>query len=136
MPMHVAMSWDVRILTLASFPYGIEQSKKRARRTGARAASERDTLTNYHDGGEAILEAFRNLSVDYIICSPGSEWPPFWEAVARQKRDGRAGHMYLEIARETVAVAMANAYASITGRMQVVMLHAGAGLLQGSMAVG
>jgi acetolactate synthase-1/2/3 large subunit len=31
---------------------------------------------------------------------------------------------------------MANAYTSITGRMQAVMLHAGAGLLQGSMAVG
>ena len=31
---------------------------------------------------------------------------------------------------------MANAYTTITGRMQAVMLHAGAGLLQGSMAVG
>jgi acetolactate synthase I/II/III large subunit len=93
-------------------------------------------LTNYHDGGEAILEAFRNLSVDYIICSPGSEWPPFWEAVARQKRDGTPGPVYLDCGHETIAVAMANAYTSITGRMQAVMLHAGAGLLQGSMAVG
>ena len=93
-------------------------------------------MTNYHDGGEAILEAFRNLSVDYIICSPGSEWPPFWEAVARQKRDGTPGPIYLDCGHETIAVAMANAYTSITGRMQAVMLHAGAGLLQGSMAVG
>jgi acetolactate synthase-1/2/3 large subunit len=93
-------------------------------------------LSNYHDGGEAILEAFRNLSVDYIICSPGSEWPPFWEAVARQKRDGTPGPIYLDCGHETIAVAMANAYTSITGRMQAVMLHAGAGLLQGSMAVG
>ncbi|MBX9776820.1 MAG: hypothetical protein K2Y71_20770 [Xanthobacteraceae bacterium] len=93
-------------------------------------------MTNYHDGGEAILEAFRNLSIDYIICSPGSEWPPFWEAVARQKRDGTPGPIYLDCGHETIAVAMANAYTSITGRMQAVMLHAGAGLLQGSMAVG
>lgn len=93
-------------------------------------------MTNYHDGGEAILEAFRNLSVDYIICSPGSEWPPFWEAVARQKRDGTPGPVYLDCGHETIAVTMANAYTSITGRMQAVMLHAGAGLLQGSMAVG
>lgn len=97
---------------------------------------ERSTLTNYHDGGEAILEAFRNLSVDYIICSPGSEWPPFWEAVARQKRDGTPGPVYLDCGHEIIAVAMANAYTNITGRMQVVMLHAGAGLLQGSMAIG
>jgi acetolactate synthase-1/2/3 large subunit len=93
-------------------------------------------LTNYHDGGEAILEAFRNLGVDYIICSPGSEWPPFWEAVARQKRDGTPGPVYLDCGHEIIAVAMANAYTSITGRMQAVMLHAGAGLLQGSMAIG
>src|SRR5262245_64532314 len=93
-------------------------------------------LTNYHDGGEAILEAFRNLGVDYIICSPGSEWPPFWEAVARQKRDGTPGPIYLDCGNETIAVTMANAYTTITGRMQAVMLHAGAGLLQGSMAVG
>jgi acetolactate synthase-1/2/3 large subunit len=93
-------------------------------------------MTNYHDGGEAILEAFRNLGVDYIICSPGSEWPPFWEAVARQKRDGTPGPAYLDCGHETIAVTMANAYTTITGRMQAVMLHAGAGLLQGSMAVG
>jgi acetolactate synthase-1/2/3 large subunit len=93
-------------------------------------------LKNYHDGGEAILEAFRNLGVDYVICSPGSEWPPFWEAVARQKRDGLPGPAYLDTGHETIAVTMANAYTSITGRMQAVMLHAGAGLLQGSMAVG
>jgi acetolactate synthase-1/2/3 large subunit len=93
-------------------------------------------VTNYHDGGEAILEAFRNLGVDYIICSPGSEWPPFWEAVARQKRDGTPGPAYLDCGHETIAVTMANAYTTITGRMQAVMLHAGAGLLQGSMAVG
>ena len=36
------------------------------------------------DGGEAILEAFRNLGVDYIISSPGSEWAPVWDALARQ----------------------------------------------------
>jgi len=38
-----------------------------------------------YDGGEAILEAFRNLGIDYIISSPGSEWAPVWEALARQK---------------------------------------------------
>jgi acetolactate synthase I/II/III large subunit len=30
------------------------------------------------DGGEAILEAFRRLGIDYVISSPGSEWAPVW----------------------------------------------------------
>ena len=31
-------------------------------------------MKNYVDGGDAILEAFRNLKLDYVISSPGSEW--------------------------------------------------------------
>ena len=45
-------------------------------------------LANQPDGGEAILEAFRNLHIEYVISSPGSEWPPVWEAFARQKVSG------------------------------------------------
>jgi acetolactate synthase-1/2/3 large subunit len=93
-------------------------------------------LKNYHDGGEAILEAFRNLNIEYVISSPGSEWPSFWEAMARQKQSGAAGPIYLDCGHETIAVTMAAAYTHITGRMQAVLLHAGAGLLQGSMAIG
>lgn len=92
-------------------------------------------MNNYHDGGEAVLQAFRNLKVDYIISSPGSEWPSLWEALARQKRDGTPGPAYLDCGHETIAVTMACAYTQITGRMQAVLLHAGAGLLQGSMAL-
>jgi acetolactate synthase-1/2/3 large subunit len=93
-------------------------------------------LKNYHDGGEAILEAFRNLGVDYVISSPGSEWPSVWEALARQKRDGTPGPVYMDCGHETIAVTMASAVTNITGRMQAVLLHAGAGILQGAMAVG
>jgi len=92
-------------------------------------------VKNYHDGGEAILEALRNLKVEYVISSPGSEWPSLWEALARQKRDGAPGPTYLDCGHETLAVTMAAAYTKITGRMQAVLLHAGAGLLQGSMAI-
>jgi acetolactate synthase-1/2/3 large subunit len=92
-------------------------------------------LKNAFDGGEAILEAFRNLSVDYVISSPGSEWPPVWEAFARQKMGGAAGPTYLDCGHETLAVGVAVGYTQVTGRMQAVLLHAGAGLLQGAMGL-
>lgn len=92
-------------------------------------------MKNYQDGGEAILEAFRRLNTDYVISSPGSEWAPFWEALARQKRDGTAGPVYVDCGHESIAVNMATAYAKITGRLQAVLLHAGAGMMQGAMAV-
>jgi acetolactate synthase-1/2/3 large subunit len=92
-------------------------------------------LKNIQDGGEAILEALRGLNVEYVISSPGSEWPSFWEALARQKKSGTPGPAYLDCGHETLAVAMATGYTQVTGRMQAVLLHAGAGLLQGSMAI-
>ena len=87
------------------------------------------------DGGEAILEAFRRLGIDYVISSPGSEWAPVWEAFARQKVDGLAGPTYIDCWHETLAVDMALGYSRVTGRLQAVLLHAGAGLLQGTVGL-
>jgi hypothetical protein len=47
------------------------------------------------DGGEAILEAFRNLHIDYVISSPGSEWASVWEAFAQQKIEDAQGPFIL-----------------------------------------
>jgi len=87
------------------------------------------------DGGEALLQACADLGADYIFSSAGSEWAPVWEALARRDEAGQAGPRYLDLAHETVAVGMATGYAAVTGRVQAVLLHAGAGLLQGANAV-
>ena len=92
-------------------------------------------MKNYCDGGEAILQAFRALGVDYIIASPGSEWSPVWEALARQKVNEKDGPTYLNCWHETLAVDMALAYTRVTNRLQAVLLHAGAGLQQGSLGI-
>ena len=91
------------------------------------------------DGGDAVLRAATDLGADYIFSSAGSEWAPVWEALAR--RDAAAdsvpagGPRYLDLAHETLAVAMATGYANVTGRGQMVLLHAAAGLLQGANAI-
>jgi acetolactate synthase I/II/III large subunit len=92
-------------------------------------------MKNYLDGGEAILEAFRKLKIDYIMSSPGSEWSPIWEALARQKLERKPGPAFVESWHETLAVNMAAGYTLVTGRPQAVLLHAAVGMLQGSMGV-
>ena len=87
------------------------------------------------DGGEAVLEAFRNLDIDYIIASPGSDWPSVWEALARQKINEADGPRYIDTWHETLAVTMAMGYTRVTGKLQAVLLHAGVGLLQGSLGI-
>ena len=92
-------------------------------------------MKNYLDGGEAIIEAFRRLDIDYVMASPGSEWGSVWEAFARQDANKADGPTYLSCAHETLAVNLAMGYSVMTGRMQAVMLHTGVGLLQGSMGI-
>ncbi|MDL5352265.1 thiamine pyrophosphate-dependent enzyme [Microbacterium sp. zg-YB36] len=88
-----------------------------------------------YDGGELLIEAFGDLGVDVIFSSPGSEWAPAWEALARRQADGVPAPRYLDLMHETVAVGMATGYGLVTRRVQAVLLHAAPGLLQGSMAV-
>ena len=92
-------------------------------------------MKNRLDGGEAVVQAFRCLDVDYVMASPGSEWGAVWEAFARQKVSNAPGPVYLSCAHETLAVDLAIGYTGYTGRMQGVMLHTGVGLLQGSMGI-
>jgi acetolactate synthase-1/2/3 large subunit len=92
------------------------------------------------DGGDAVLQAARDLGADYIFSSAGSEWAPVWEALARRDAADAGlaapgGPRYLDLAHETIAVAMATGYAGVTGRGQLVLLHAAAGLLQGANAI-
>ena len=92
-------------------------------------------MKNQFDGGEAIVEAFRKLGVEYILSSPGTEWAPVWEAMANQIHRRKNGPKLLDVWHETLAVNMAAGYTMATGRMQGVLLHAGAGLLQGAMGI-
>jgi len=92
-------------------------------------------MRNQADGGEAVLQAFRSLGVDYVMSSPGSEWGAVWEALAHQQLSNTPGPTYLSCAHETLAVNLATGYTSVTGRMQAVMLHTGVGLLQGTMGI-
>jgi acetolactate synthase-1/2/3 large subunit len=92
-------------------------------------------MQNIQDGGEAIVDAFRRLGIDYVMSSPGSEWGSVWEAFASQQATNAPGPTYLSCAHETLAVDLALGYTCMTGRMQAVMLHTGVGFLQGSLGV-
>jgi acetolactate synthase-1/2/3 large subunit len=87
------------------------------------------------DGGEALIRAAGDLGADYIFSSSGSEWAPVWEAYARRAEAGVESLPYIDATHETTAVGMACGYAAVTGRPQVVLLHAAAGLLQGANAI-
>ncbi len=92
-------------------------------------------MDSTYDGGELLIAALSDLGVDVIFSSPGSEWAPAWEALARLQAEGGAAPRYLDLTHETVAVGMATGYGLVARRVQAVLLHAAPGLLQGSMAL-
>ena len=86
-------------------------------------------------GGQAMLKAIERSGIDYILSSPGSEWPPVWEALAEAAARGIKKPKYVNCRHEAVAVAMAAGYTKVTHRPQVVMLHATAGPLNAAMTL-
>src|SRR6266545_8133740 len=85
--------------------------------------------------GKAMLKIMQRTGIDHIISSPGSEWPPVWEALAELAAEGAQKPKYVNCRHEAVAVAMAAGYTKVTGKPQVVMLHATAGPLNAAMAI-
>jgi len=67
--------------------------------------------------------------VEYIIGSPGSEWPPMWEALARRRAEGEPAPTYINCRHEVLAVGAAAGYHRATGKLPAVTLHTTSGSL-------
>ena len=87
------------------------------------------------NGGDLLLEAFISQGIEYIFCSPGSEWVPVWESLARRYGQGEKTLTYINCRHESLAVSMAMGYTKATGRLPAVLLHASVGPLHGAMAL-
>ncbi len=79
------------------------------------------------DGGEVFIEVLNRHDVEYIIGSPGSEWPPMWEALSRRRAQGEQAPTYVNCRHEVLAVGVAAGYHRATGRLPAVTLHTTSG---------
>ena len=85
-------------------------------------------------GAEAILKALGAMGVERIYASPGSDWAPLWEALARPHAPGEVPE-YVSVRHEETAVAMASGYSKATGKLPAVVLHTTVGTLHAAMAL-
>jgi len=86
-------------------------------------------------GAETVLHVLAGMGVDRIFSSPGSEWSPVWEHLAKAKALNEGVPLYLSSRHEELAVGMASGYAKASGKLPAVMLHTTVGSLHGSMAM-
>lgn len=89
------------------------------------------TITSL-SGAEALLRVLKEMGVERIYASPGSDWAPLWEALARPEAEREFPH-YISSRHEETAVAMAMGYAKATGRLAAVALHTTVGALHAAM---
>src|SRR5215813_10157613 len=85
-------------------------------------------------GAEAFLRVLGRMGVERIFASPGSEWSPVWEYLAKPYAAGEIP-AYLSSRHEEVAVAMASGYAKASGKLPAVMIHTTVGALHATMAL-
>ncbi|MES0325764.1 MAG: thiamine pyrophosphate-binding protein [Candidatus Bathyarchaeia archaeon] len=84
------------------------------------------------DAAHGYVEMLNRLGVDYMISSPGSEFIPLWEHIARYNAEGKKP-FYINVRHEGAALSMAKGYYMATGKAQALMTHVVTGLLHGAM---
>ncbi|MGK2940551.1 MAG: thiamine pyrophosphate-binding protein [Immundisolibacter sp.] len=87
------------------------------------------------NGAEVFLDILNGYGVEAIFSSPGSEWPPLWEALARRQAAGQPAPTYYNIRHEDLAIGEAMGYARATGKLGVCLIHATVGTLHASMGI-
>src|SRR6266404_10009054 len=85
-------------------------------------------------GAETLLRVLRSMGVERIFASPGSDWAPLWEALARPYQPGEVPE-YISSRHEETAVGMATGYAKATGKLPAVVIHTTVGALHATMAL-
>jgi len=84
------------------------------------------------DAAHGYVEMLNRLGIDYVFSSPGSEYIPLWEHLARYNADGKKPE-YINTRHEGTALSMAKGYYMATGKPQVILTHVITGLLHGAM---
>src|SRR5258707_12889710 len=85
-------------------------------------------------GAEALLRTLSRMGVEKIFASPGSDWAPLWEALAKLSYREDIPQ-YLSSRHEETAIAMASGYTKATGKLSAVVVHTTVGALHATMAI-
>src|SRR5438105_2753213 len=95
--------------------------------------NERVTGTGI-SGAECVLRTLAAMGVERIFASPGSDWAPLWEALARPYRPGEVPE-YISSRHEETAIGMASGYAKATGKLPALVIHTTVGALHATMGL-
>ena len=64
-------------------------------------------------GAQAFLRVLSGMGVERIFASPGSEWSPVWEALAKAEAQSEGLPLYLSSRHEEIALGVFAPVASV-----------------------
>lgn len=88
--------------------------------------------TTFTEAAEGYVDLFNKMGVEFVFCSPGSEFIPIWEHLAKINLKKKKP-FYINLRHEGAALSIAKGYAMAKGKGQIVMTHVVTGLLHGAM---
>ena len=86
-----------------------------------------ERIISVSDGAEAFIELLNANAVDYLFLNPGTDTFSVQEAVAKYKTLGKRTPEVILCLDESIAMAAAHGYFMVTGKPQVILVHADLG---------
>jgi acetolactate synthase I/II/III large subunit len=84
------------------------------------------------EAAEGYVEILHRYGVDYVFASPGTEFVPVWEYLAKYNEAGK-GPFYMNTRHEGLSVSLAKGFYMMSGRPQALMAHVLTGMLHSAM---
>jgi acetolactate synthase-1/2/3 large subunit len=106
--------------------------KQQSRQTDYRKGSPdmRERIVPVTEGAEAFVELLNSLGVDYVFLNPGTDTFPIQKAISTCKVSGKPAPEIILCLHESMALDAAHGYYMVSGKPQVVLVHADVGLQQ------
>ncbi len=86
-------------------------------------------------GSDFMVDALRDLSIEYIAANPGSSFEGLQESLVNYGDPPNVNPEFITALHEESSVDMANGYAKAQGRPMAVLLHGTLGIQHASMAI-
>jgi len=86
-----------------------------------------EQLVPVSDGAEAFVELLNANAVDYLFLNPGTDTFSVQEAIAKYKTLGKRTPEVILCLDESIAMSAAHGYFMVTGKPQVILVHADLG---------
>ena len=97
------------------------------------APTEVDVLTADRTGSDFMVDVIKSLGFEYVAANPSSSFRGFHESLVNY--GGNKNPEFLTCCHEESSVALAQGYATVTGKPMMVMAHSTVGLQHASMGI-